>query len=347
MKQIAVVGAGIAGSTFIRAIAAAPVEITLVDPKDYVEVPFASLRALMDPEGFGKTVRRPIAQQFDVNHIRAKLADLRDGSAVLDDGREIAFDYAVLATGSTIRGFEALKIAELSTQAEREDEWLAAHDRLSAAQNVVIVGGGPIGVELAGEITAAYPGKRVVLVHATDRLLPALGKGASRKAQRVLEQRGVRVVLGQKATVEAGNHSVRLTSGETLPADVAYVVTGIAIDTSYLEASFPGALNRKGQAKVDRFLRLTGSETIFALGDINDVPGIKLGAFAARQAKLTAQNISALLDGRPLKAFKPMTGTIGLVTLGRKGGIVQLPFARFDPLIALKQKDLFVSRYLT
>lgn len=154
-------------------------------------------------------------------------------------------------------------------------------------------------------------------------------------------------MLGQKATVEAGNNLVRLASGETLPADVAYVATGVAIDTSYLEASFPDALNAVRQAKVDRHLRLVGSERIFALGDINDVPGIKLGAFAARQAKLTARNISALLEGRPLKAFRPMTGTVGLVTLGRKGGIVHLPFGRFDPLIAMKQKDLFVSRYLT
>ena len=347
MKQVAVFGAGIAGSTFIRAMASAPVEITLVDPKDYVEVPFASLRALMDPEGFGKTVRRPIAQQFDVDHIQAKLAELREGSAVLDDGREVTFDYAVLATGSTIRGFDALKVAEQTTQAEREAEWAAEHDRLVAAEDVVIVGGGPIGVELASEITAAYPGKRIVLVHATDRLLPALGRGASRKAQRVLEQHGVRVVLGQKAAIKADARSVSLTSGETLPADVAYVVTGISIDTAYLEAAFPNALNAAGQATVDRYLRLTGSENIFALGDINDVPGIKLGAFAARQAKLTAKNISALLEGRPLKAFKPMTGTVGLVTLGRKGGIAQLPFGRFDPLIATKQKDLFVSRYLT
>jgi NADH dehydrogenase FAD-containing subunit len=347
MKQVAVFGAGIAGSTFIRAMASAPVEITLVDPKDYLEVPFASLRALVDPEGFGKTVRRPIAAQLGVRHVQAKLAELREDSALLDDGREITFDYAILATGSTIRGFDALKIAELDTQAEREVEWGAAHDRLNAAEHVVIVGGGPVGVELAGEITAAYPGKRVVLVHATGRLLPALGKGASRKAQRVLEQHGVRVVLGQKATVEADGHSVRLTSGETLAADVVYVATGIAIDTSYLEAAFPATLNAARQAKVDPYLRLAGSERIFALGDINDVPGIKLGAFAARQAKLTAKNISALLEGRPLKAFKAMTGTIGLVTLGRKAGIVQLPFARFDPLIAMKQKDLFVSRYLT
>ena len=346
MKRIAVFGAGIAGSTFIRAMAAAPVEITLVDPKDYVEVPFAVLRALMDSEGFGRTVRAPIAQQFDVKHIQAKLAELREGSALLDDGRKVTFDYAVLATGSTIRGFDALKLAELTTQAEREAEWAAAHERLVAAEDVVIVGGGPIGVELAGEITAAYPDKRVTLIHATDRLLPALGRGASGKARRVLERHGVRVVLGQKATVEVGSHSVRLTSGETLPVDVAYVATGIAIDTSYLEDSFPEARNGVGQATVDRYLRLTGSENIFALGDINDVPGIKLGAFAARQAKLTARNISALLEARPLKAFRPITGTVGFVTLGRKAGIVQLPFVRLDPLIATKQKDMYVSRDL-
>jgi NADH dehydrogenase FAD-containing subunit len=346
MKRIAVFGAGIAGSTFIRAMAGAPADITLVDPKDYVEVPFASLRALMDPEGFGKTVRRPIAQQLRVDHIQAKLAELREESAVLDDGREVAFDYAVLATGSTIRGFDTLKVAELSTQAERETQWTAEHERLVAAEDVVIVGGGPIGVELAGEITAVYPGKRVTLVHSTDRLLPALGKGASRKAQRVLEEHGVRVVLGQRATAEADAGLVRLSSGETIPADAVYVATGIAIDTSYLEAGFPDALNAVRQAKVDRYLRLVGSERIFALGDINDVPQIKLGAFAARQAKLTAQNVSALLEGRPLKAFRPITGTVGYVTLGRKAGIVQLPFVRFDPLIATKQKDMYVSRYL-
>jgi NADH dehydrogenase FAD-containing subunit len=328
-------------------MAGAPAQITLVDPKDYVEVPFATLRALMDPAGFGKTVRRPISSQFSVDHVQAKLAELRADSALLDDGREIAFDYAVLATGSTIRGFDGLKVAETRTQVEREAEWAAAHDRLAGAENVVIVGGGPIGVELAGEITAAYPGKRVTLIHASDRLLPALGKGASRKAQRVLEQHGVRIVLGQRATVAADGGSVRLASGETVPADAAYVATGIAIDTSYLEAVFPKALNAAGQAKVDRYLRLAGSERIFALGDINDVPQIKLGAFAARQAKLTAKNVSALLERRPLKAFRPITGTVGYVTLGRKAGIVQLPFGRVDPLIATKQKDMYVSRYLS
>ena len=79
----------------------------------------------MDPEGFGKTVRAPSRSSSAVDHVQAKLAELRAGSALLDDGREVAFDYAVLATGSTIRGFDALKVAELSTQAEREAEWAA------------------------------------------------------------------------------------------------------------------------------------------------------------------------------------------------------------------------------
>jgi hypothetical protein len=56
--------------------------------------------------------------------------------------------------------------------------------------------------------------------------------------------------------------------------------------------------------------------------------------------------MSALLEARPLKAFRPITGTVGYVTLGRKAGIVQLPFVRLDPLIATKQKDMYVSRYL-
>lgn len=215
MKQIAVFGAGIGGNTFIRRMAGVPAKITLIDPKDYVEVPFAALRALMDPVGFGRTVRAPIARQFDVDHVQAKLVELRQDTALLDDGRETAFDYAVLATGSTIRGFDGLKVAERTSQAEREAELAAEHDGLAGAADVVIVGGGPIGVELAGEITTVYPDKRVTQTHATDRLLPALGKGASRKAQRVLERRGVRVLLGQRATAEPGAGPVRLSSGET------------------------------------------------------------------------------------------------------------------------------------
>ena len=345
MSRIAVFGAGVAGSTFIKAMAAAPADITLVDPKDYMELPFATLRALVDPTGFGMTVRRPIAQQLQVRHIRAKLSELREHSAVLDNGGEIDFDFAVVATGSAIRGFDTLKVAEPRTQAEREAEWAAEHDRLAAADSVVIVGGGPIGVELAGEITDTYPAKRLALVQGADRLLPALSKRAGEKAQRVLERRGVRVVLGQKATVEENGRSVRLASGETLTGDVVYTTTGIAIDTSYLEAAFPHALDGARRARVDRFLRLVGSDSIFALGDINNVPGIKLGAWAAREAKLTARNISALVADRRLRPYHPLTQGFGMVTLGRKAGIAELAMLHFDAAILVKQRDLFLGRY--
>ena len=347
MQQVVVFGAGVAGASFIKATTTAPVDMTLVDPKDYVELPYPMLRALTDFTGLATMVRRPISDELGVPHIQAKLETLSGHTALLDDGQEIGFDYAILATGSTVRGFESLKLARERTLEERAAEWRMHADLLLHAKDVIIVGGGPVGVELAGEIREAYPAKHVTLIEAGDRLLAALGQWASKKARRVLEGQGVQVMTGQRTAVEADGHTVRLESGEARRADLVYEALGIEIDTSYLESEFREALTPMRAVRVDRLLRVVGSENIFALGDINDTPEIKLGVFATRQARLTARNLNSLLRDQDLRPYRPTKGAMGFVTLGRGAGIAQLPVGRFDPLVRMKQKDLFLSRFFS
>lgn len=345
MDRIAVFGAGVAGATFVKAAKSDGTAITLVDPKDFVEVPYAVHRGLMDPDGFGRTIRRPISEHLGVEHVQAKLQTLAPGSALLDDGREIPFDQAVIATGSTIRGFDNLKVAERRSIEAREQEWRGEHDRLREVDSVIVIGGGPVGVELIGEIVSAFPDKQVTLIHGPDRLLPDFGAGIGDKARKVFEQRGVRVILGQRASAQGDGRTVELASGEMLEADVVYTATGIVIDTSYLGEHFADRVNDRGQVIVDEFLRVKGTAHIYAVGDINDVSGMKLGAFGADQAKRVAQNLDAQREGRPMKAFKPMTKAVGIVTLGTDAGVFKLPIGRFDPLHRLKQKDMFASRF--
>ena len=348
MRRIAVFGAGLAGISFIKTFrkGSTAADIILVDPKDYVEIPFAMPRALVAPEALGPSPRRPITEMLDVEHRQAKLAELRADSALLDDGGELRFDTAVLATGSTIRGFGNLKVAETRSLDERTREWQAEHDRLVDAGSVVVIGGGPIGVELASEIGYTFPDKQLTLIHATDRLLPALGEGVGKKARRVLEEMGARVVLGHRAEVAEDGRSVTLDDGEAIEADLVYTATGIALDTSYMTAHFAGALDDRGRIRVDQYLRVVGHEHIYAVGDINDVPGIKLGAFAGQQGDRAAGNVAAALSGGSMKLFKGTTRAVGLVTLGQKAGVFKAPIGRFDPMHRMKQRDFFVPRYL-
>jgi NADH dehydrogenase FAD-containing subunit len=265
-------------------------------------------------------------------------------SAVLDDGSEVPFDYAVLATGSAIRGFEELKVSTRQSIGEREAYWRSEGQRLRQAASVVIVGGGPIGVELAGEIREAFPEKSVTLIEQQAHLLPALGERAGAKAQRVLARLGVKVLTSQQAEVR-GNQ-VMLGSGTTLVADLVYRSLGVLAQSDYLDTHYRAAVNQHNQAMVDQYLRLKGSANIFAVGDVTDTPEIKLGAFAVSHAKLTVRNIRASLTTRELKPYRPMRGPMGIVVLGRRAGIVKLGPLRMDFMIGAKQKDMLTSTYL-
>ena len=229
------------------------------------------------------------------------------------------------------------------TVAGRQQEFNEESRRLRDAKSVLIIGGGPIGVELAGEINSAYPDKQITLVQATDGLLPALPKGAGKKAARVLTKRGVEVVL-ETYLDERNGHYIS-SDGRDFTADLVYMAVGIR--TNAIPVDGPASVNDKNQLVVDEKLRVRERNNVFAVGDVNDVPEIKLGATGATQAGVAVANIVVLRSGDAgnLKTYTPAK-PIGFVTFGTRGGIAQLPFGRLDFMVAMKQKDMFVSRYL-
>ena len=122
---------------------------------------------------------------------------------------------------------------------------------------------------------------------------------------------------------------------------------GIDLNTGWIGEETGVEKTGKGAIRVGPDLRITGGRNIFAVGDINDVPEIKIGALAARQAKLTAKNLQRLIadPNASIKAYKP-SAPLGLVTIGPKYGAVKVPFGHPHFLAAIKQKDFFVSTYL-
>jgi NADH dehydrogenase FAD-containing subunit len=344
-RKIVVVGGGLVGLKVIRHLERklGPQAVVLIEPREYTEVPIAVLRGLMDPDGFGATIRKRIDQVTNVRHIRARARAIEDDTIVLHDGSRVPFSYAVVATGSITKGYRVIKGGGALTLAERTAEFRAEAERIRNAGSILIIGGGPVGVELASEIAHAYPGKKVTLADRQERLLPALPPAAGRKARRMLSRLDVEVVLGE--VLEPGPSGFADSGGRRFAADL--VISAIGIETTAIPVLGIAAIDRKGQLRVDRHLRVHGRENVFGAGDVNDVPEIKLAATGKLQARVVAANILALRrdPAARLRAYRPW-GPLGFVTVGPERGIVQLPFGRMDPLIAAKQKDLFVSSFL-
>lgn len=144
------------------------------------------------------------------------------------------------------------------------------HEKIKSASSVLIVGGGPTGVELAGEIAVDFPNKKVILVHRGSRLLDFLGEKAGKKALDWLISKNVEVIMGQSVELDSASNGVyRLSGGETVVADCHFLCTGKPFGTSWLKDTIlKGSLDVHGKLVVDSNLRVEGFNNIFAIGDI-------------------------------------------------------------------------------
>lgn len=152
----------------------------------------------------------------------------------------------------------------------------ADNGKIESSESVLIIGGGPTGVELAGEIVVDYPGKRVTLIHRGPRLLEFIGDKASKKCLDWLTLKKVDVLLQQ--SVDLGSLSdtekvYKTSGGETVTADCHFVCIGKPLSSSWLhDTILKESLDSKGRVMVEKDLRVKGFNNIFAIGDITDIP---------------------------------------------------------------------------
>lgn len=334
--KVLIVGGGFAGARVAQDLSKAGFKhITLIDKKDYFEVTYATLRSLAQPE-IGKSSRAKYIDFIQGEFVQGVVTELAEKKALLDDGSELDFDIAVLATGSRYSTFPVAKSQDALVMQARETEVGEAHQALENAGKVLIVGGGIVGVELAGEIADHYPDKSVTLAHGADRLVEELKPKASKLAKSLLQSRGV--TLRFDTFISSDDEDYK-------SADVVYNCVGLKPNTELMGKHFAGQLDAQGRIKVDEQFRVEDSENLFALGDCANVPEGKLGYLADLQAAALAKNIIALANGKSTKNYKtnPM---MSLVPIGRKKGFVQLPFGvvTWGFMINMKQKDLFISK---
>ncbi|HEX5373981.1 MAG TPA: FAD-dependent oxidoreductase [Aquabacterium sp.] len=337
-NSVVIYGGGVAGAVLAKALSRTA-KVTLVDPLDYFEVPMAAPRNLVRPD-FAKQAIVPYARALPgVRHIQGRLVALTPSGGVVDTGRHQVqvqdFKVTVLATGS--RYANDLMRGSQGSESDRQAFYARYARRVEAARSILIVGGGPIGVEVAGEIAQAHPDKRITIMEAGARLLRGTTEAAAKHAHELLQARGVEVLTNERLA-DGGSQphdafapsGVAVTSrGQRIPYDLMIWCTGGRPHTDYMRAHFAHVLNEQGRVMVTPELQVTGLPFLYALGDITDLDENKMAWHIGGQVKTAAWNIRQALSGvgtqATLKQYHPQTGNPSMVvTMGSRAGVAQL-----------------------
>jgi len=296
-------------------------------------------------------IRHILRKQRNTLVLMAEVKDIDPAARKvrLDDGADIAYDYLVVAPGSTHSYFGndgwaayAPGLKTLEDALEIRARMLLAYERAeretdpakrAAWLTFVVIGAGATGVELAGtlaeisrhtlrgEFRRFDPHKaRVVLVEGGERVLPPYPADLSEKARVQLERLGVTVWLGKRVT---GVDAEGVTMGaERIAANTVIWAAGVA--SSPLGRSLGVPLDRAGRVQVEPDLSVLGHPEVFVIGDLAAVAGVPGIAPAAKQmGRLAGRNIAKRISNQPTVPFR-YRDYGQLATIGRSAAVAML-----------------------
>ena len=356
MKRIIIVGGGYAGTALARALDRAA-EILLVEPRDRFVHNVAALRAVAHPELFERA-SIPYDRLLKQGRIIQGRASAVTGREVtLSNGDRLEADAVVVATGS--RYANPFKPAS-DTTADMRAAIDSAHARAKAAGSIAIIGAGAVGVELAGELAAGMPGRKIMLINSGPTLFPAYKPALGRTLAAQLKSLGVTLmsdvtVRNPATTAEPFAGTLDLSSGEKLKADLVFPVMGATPENTLLSSVSGTGFDAARRALVDPWLRPSPAHpTLFALGDAAATGDAMTIVAILRQQPWLEKTLKAVLRGKRLEDLPPYTPwplAPILLPLGPRTGASILPITRAGMVVgsfltsAIKGKTLFIPKY--
>lgn len=323
LPHVVVIGGGFGGIEAVRGLRNAKVRVTLVDQNPYTTFQpllYQVATSTLNPGDVTYFLRamRTGQPNLQVELGRVAAMDHAERTVTLDRGKVLHYDYLVIATGVSANFFNIPGAEEHSWPMYTREQALAVRDRigglLDAASRrhgskfrVVIVGGGPTGVEMAGalaemrnkDLPVVYPEIQrgdfdITLVDMAERVLGKFGEDSSSYTHDALEERGVRILLSEMVE-EVREDGVVLKNkhdGEVTVESAALVVwaSGVGIPDEVSEWGLPQT--KQGRILVDDRLQVKDFPRVFAVGDVASIgdhglpqlaqPALQMGQHAAK-----------------------------------------------------------------
>lgn len=366
-KRLVIVGGGFGGIELAKKLRNKPIQVVLFDRNNYFT--FQPLLYQVATSGLEpNSIAYPLRRLFrNAKNVFFRLEEVLRVDTVRQEistsQGDLDYDYLVLATGSVPNFFNldpdkllplksvrnALDMRNLMLKEFEKALTVNTEEEKQAMINMVIVGAGPTGVELAGALGEMkkfvlpkdYPEldierMKIYLIEGLDRVLPTMSKEASEKAAQYLKELGVTIML---------NKLVKQYDGKTVDLGDTEIPAQNLIWTAGVQGDFPEGIDGshivKGKRiEVDDYNRIKGFNNIFAIGDVahfvtNEFPqGLPmLAPVAIQQAHNLAKNILNLENNNALTPFQFVDkGT--MATIGRNRAVVDLPRFRFQGTIA-------------
>jgi NADH:ubiquinone reductase (H+-translocating) len=358
--RVLILGGGFGGIGAAQKLAKTDADVVLVDRHDYhtfQPLLYQLATGLLETTAVGHSIRDLLNKQANARVHKANVTsiDLDRREVAFDEIDPIAYDYLVIAMGAEVNYFGTEGAAEhafpmytLPHAVRLKDHilerWQAADRDPSliedGALNVVVVGGGPTGVETAGALAELYRAElaedykdvlpedaRVILVEAGPDLFPMFKQKLRDYSTKALEERSVEVMTGQ-AVASVAPTRVTLKSGEVVNAHT--LVWGAGLQGNALVQSLGIELQRGNRIGVGPDLLVEGHPEVYAVGDVAAITDAKvgqvlpqLGSVALQSGEHAGETLARRIAGKETKPFAYKDkGT--MAAIGRRAAVVQM-----------------------
>lgn len=373
LPRVVIIGAGFGGIQLAKSlIKTKQFQVVLLDKHNYhtfQPLLYQVATGGLEPDSIAYSIRQIfhkkknfIFRMADVERIDTETQEVRTSIG------EIPYQHLVVATGTQTNffGFDGISSQMMSLKTVPEALNLRSfilqnfenalltdnHDEKSALMNIVIVGGGPTGVELAGALGEMkkyvlpndYPEldlerMQVYLFERELRVLSNMSEVASQKTEKYLKELGVQILTSTSVNDFDGNDKVTYGDNNDI------ILADTLIWTAGVKGNLVGGLDEKvilrgNRIQTNAHNQVLGYENIYAIGDIaavieKDTPRghPQVAPVAIQQAHLLAKNLVAQLKKQPLKAFK-YKDKGAMATVGRNRAVVDLPNFKFQGVFA-------------
>jgi len=368
--RVVIIGAGFAGLKLARQLANTKYQVVLIDRNNYHQFQplfYQVATSGLEPSAVAFPLRKVFQKRKNVHFRMADLLEVNPNVHEIHTSLgKLSYDYLVLATGVDTNYFGNRNIQQFGIPMKSVSEAIFLRNSIlrnyekalnesnpelaSNYMNIVLVGGGPTGVELAGALAEMkskilpkdYPEldfslMNVYLLEASDRLLNGMSEKASAKAEQYLKKLGV-IVKTNARVADYDGLKILMANGETFHSYTLVWAAGVVAST--IKGISEVAATHGGRLRVDLNNKVRGLNHVYAIGDLafqkegdyqNGHP--QVAQVGLQQAENLGRNLKNLLRGKKMKSFH-YKNRGSLATIGKNLAVADLPVMKTQGFLA-------------